>query len=81
LRCKLGLLHQNMSNPDVSFLHNADPSAIDNLYQQYQTNVESVDFGWRKFFEGFDLGAQKFESGAAISEDALKEINVLKRPR
>ncbi len=66
-----------MSNPDVSFLHNADPSAIDNLYQQYQTNVESVDFGWRKFFEGFDLGAQKFESGAAISEDALKEINVL----
>jgi 2-oxoglutarate dehydrogenase E1 component len=66
-----------MSNPDVSFLNNADPSAIDNLYQQYQTDVESVDFGWRKFFEGFDLGTQKFESGAAISEDALKEINVL----
>lgn len=66
-----------MSQPDVSFLHNADPSAIDNLYQQYQTNNESVDFGWRKFFEGFDLGTQKFESGAAISEDAIKEINVL----
>ncbi len=66
-----------MSQPDVSFLHNADPSAIDQLYQQYQSNNESVDFGWRKFFEGFDLGTQKFESGAAISEDAIKEINVL----
>jgi 2-oxoglutarate dehydrogenase E1 component len=66
-----------MSAPDTSFLTNADPVAIDNLYQQYQANADSVDFGWRKFFEGFDLGAQKFESGDAISEDALKEIHVM----
>lgn len=66
-----------MSAPDTSFLTNADPVAIDNLYQQYQANADSVDFGWRKFFEGFDLGTQKFESGDAISEDALKEIHVM----
>jgi 2-oxoglutarate dehydrogenase E1 component len=66
-----------MSQPDESYLLNADPAALDNLYEQYRTDKESVDFGWRKFFEGFDLGAQKFENTGAVSEDALKEINVL----
>lgn len=66
-----------MPNTDISYIANADPSAIDNLYSQYKENQESVDFGWRKFFEGFDLGSKKFETGAAISEDAIKEINVL----
>ncbi|MFZ9754429.1 MAG: 2-oxoglutarate dehydrogenase E1 component [Bacteroidia bacterium] len=62
---------------DTSYLLNADPAAIDQLYSQYQADKESVDFGWRKFFEGYDLGAGKYESGAAISEDALKEIHVM----
>ncbi|MFY8190658.1 MAG: thiamine pyrophosphate-dependent enzyme, partial [Bacteroidia bacterium] len=59
---------------------NADVSAIDNLHQQYLQNPESVDYGWQKFFEGFDFGYnQRFANGkaTAISEDALKEINVL----
>ena len=62
---------------DTSYIHNADLAAIDNLYQQYQNDNESVDFGWRKFFEGFDLGSQKYEAGAAVSEDAIKEIQAL----
>jgi 2-oxoglutarate dehydrogenase E1 component len=62
---------------DTSYIHNADPSAIDHLYQQYQTDKESVDFGWRKFFEGFDLGSEKYASGGAVSEDAINEIKVL----
>lgn len=66
-----------MGNSDTSFLSNADPVAIDNLYQQYQKNSDSVDFGWQKFFEGFNLGSKQSESGEAISEDALKEIQVL----
>ncbi len=60
-----------------SYLSNADVNYIDDMYKQYQGNKESVDFGWQKFFEGFDLGAGKSTSNAAISEDALKEINVL----
>ena len=66
-----------MSKQDTSFLQNADPSAIDHLYQQYQSDKDSVDFGWRKFFEGFDLGTQKYENGGIVSEDAIKEIHVL----
>lgn len=66
-----------MSKPDESYLLNADPAAIDQLYEQYRSDKESVDFGWRKFFEGFDLGTARFEAGGAVSENALKEINVL----
>jgi 2-oxoglutarate dehydrogenase E1 component len=66
-----------MPKPDTSYLQNADPSALENLYDQYKTDQESVDFGWRKFFEGFDLGAQKTENSGVISDDAAKEIHVM----
>jgi 2-oxoglutarate dehydrogenase E1 component len=38
-----------------SYLSNADVSSIEALYEQYQIQKDSVDFGWQKFFEGFDL--------------------------
>ncbi|MES2380502.1 MAG: 2-oxoglutarate dehydrogenase E1 component [Bacteroidota bacterium] len=66
-----------------SYVSNADVTAIDNLYQQYLNDNDSVDFGWKKFFEGFDLGQQKFSSPNStssdqlVSEDMIKEINVL----
>lgn len=60
-----------------SYLYNADVNYIDDLYKQYQSDKTSVDFGWQKFFEGFELGQGKDLSNQAISEDALKEINVL----
>jgi 2-oxoglutarate dehydrogenase E1 component len=63
-----------------SYISNADVNAIEDLYQQYLANNESVDFGWKKFFEGFELGQQKFDGntkGVTLSQDALKEINVL----
>jgi len=66
-----------MSKSDLTYIANADPTAIDSLYKQYKGDVESVDFGWRKFFEGFELGSEKFEEGAGLSENTLKEINVL----
>ena len=63
-----------------SYIGNADVAAIDSLYQQYLQDPDSVDFGWKKFFEGFDFGFhQRFSPGKteAVSEDVLKEINVL----
>lgn len=63
-----------------SYISNADVNVIDDLYQQYLTDQDAVDFGWRKFFEGFELGQQKFNGSSkttALSGDALKEINVL----
>jgi 2-oxoglutarate dehydrogenase E1 component len=65
---------------DFSYVSNADVAAIEEMYKQYQANPESVDFGWKKFFEGFDLGHQRFNSNgktAVVSDDMVKEINVL----
>ena len=62
-----------------TYLSNADVDAIDDLYTQYQNDPESVDFGWKKFFEGFDLAYNKTGTGSeVVSEDMLKEINVLR---
>ena len=62
-----------------SYLSNAEAAVIDSLYEQYKANPESVEFGWRKFFEGFDLGHQRHtgKGHPAGSEDFIKEINVL----
>jgi 2-oxoglutarate dehydrogenase E1 component len=62
-----------------SYISNTDPNYIDQLYNQYQHDKTSVDYGWQKFFEGFDLGTGKAlqEGNLKVSDDMLKEINVL----
>lgn len=61
-----------------SYLSNADVNYIDDLYKQYQSNSESVEYGWQKFFEGFDFGIGKTGTvSQGLSENTLKEINVL----
>ena len=40
---------------DFSYVFNAHPSYIESIYQQYSANPESVDEGWRTFFQGFEF--------------------------
>ncbi|RYE16226.1 MAG: 2-oxoglutarate dehydrogenase E1 component, partial [Sphingobacteriaceae bacterium] len=68
----------------LSYLNNANAAYIDSLYQNYQQDPESVDFGWQKFFEGFDFGKSDKANAAADTAVStadqthfLKEINVL----
>jgi 2-oxoglutarate dehydrogenase E1 component len=62
-------------------LSNADSAYVDGLYQSYKQDPQSVDFGWQKFFEGFDFGQNAGGTtssvGEATPEHVLKEINVL----
>jgi 2-oxoglutarate dehydrogenase E1 component len=63
----------------LSYLSNAGADYIDSLYQSYKEDNSSVDFGWQKFFEGFDFGRGS-EAGAVSVETPdhfFKEINVL----
>ncbi|MEY2924707.1 MAG: hypothetical protein RLZZ337_1255, partial [Bacteroidota bacterium] len=65
-----------------SYLSNADVDSVDHLYQQYKKDKSSVDESWQRFFEGFDLaygdlGLAEDGLGAVVSEDMMKEINVL----
>lgn len=64
---------------NLSYLNGANAEYVDSLYQSYKEDANSVEFGWQKFFEGFDFG--KGASGVPVSAEApehfLKEVNVL----
>ena len=62
-----------------SYLGNADISSVEALYQQYLKDNSSVDFGWQKFFEGFEFSRNSYdETGEGeIPESVKKEFNVI----
>ncbi|WP_316817818.1 2-oxoglutarate dehydrogenase E1 component [Pedobacter nyackensis] len=64
---------------NLSYLNGANAEYIESLYQSYREDANSVEFGWQKFFEGFDFGRDS--SGTSVSAEApdhfLKEVNVL----
>ena len=61
-----------------SYLGNADPSAIEGLYNQYLSDPSSVDSSWIKFFEGFDFARKNFEDkNGFASAEVQKEFNVI----
>jgi hypothetical protein len=41
---------------DLDYINSGNAAYIDSLYEAYKQDPESVDFGWQKFFEGFDFG-------------------------
>ena len=63
----------------LTYLNNGNAAYINSLYEAYQQNPESIEFGWQKFFEGFDFGAADDSStiSAATATTLSKEINVL----
>lgn len=64
-----------------SYISNADVGYIDDLYQSYKSDPESVDESWKKFFEGFEFSQQHYgENGSAAKPatnlEGTKEIMV-----
>ena len=62
---------------ELSYIGNADPSAIDYLYKEYQKNPDNVDLGWKKFFEGFEFAHINYEEPGDIPENYQKEFKVI----
>lgn len=63
---------------EYSYLSNVEPQFLDALYKQYKTNPESVDFGWRKFFEGFEFSKANFSETSTLDyPDEFKVINLI----
>ncbi|MGB0424334.1 MAG: 2-oxoglutarate dehydrogenase E1 subunit family protein, partial [Flavobacteriales bacterium] len=60
-----------------SYLSNGDVSAIDAMYQEYKKDPQSVETGWRTFFEGFEFAQTNYEEGEAGAEVMPKEFKVL----
>jgi len=72
---------------DYSFISNAHPGYIEEMYQKYKTDPESVDAGWATFFKGFEFasgtnggsnGGTNGSSGTTASiKDVDKEFGVM----
>ena len=56
---------------DYSYVFNAHPSYIENLYQKYLNDPDSVEDGWKTFFYGFEF---KSNGGSDISLEQRTEI-------
>jgi len=64
----------------LNYINSGNAAYINSLYEAYKQDPESVDFGWQKFFEGFDFGKDTKASAPVTTETPehiLKEINVL----
>ncbi len=72
--CLLNTLQVRMDPLD--FINQADPQAIESLYQQYRSNPDSVDSSWQLFFKGFDLATDSYDADSA-SPKTLKEFQVI----
>lgn len=53
---------------DFSFIANAHPSYIEEMYQKYQQSPESVEASWRAFFKGFDYAAGSTNGQATTTQ-------------
>jgi 2-oxoglutarate dehydrogenase E1 component len=63
----------------LPYIPNAHPEFIEAVYREYQKDPESVETGWRHFFEGYELALStdgKAKAGEA-PEHVLKEFKVL----
>jgi 2-oxoglutarate dehydrogenase E1 component len=61
-----------------SYLGNADPDIIEEMYRQFKTNPDSVEESWARFFEGFDFARINFgETGADTTVDYPTEFKVI----
>ena len=67
---------------DFSFIANAHPTYIENLYEQYQKDPEQVEQSWSAFFKGYEYAGENGNGHSAASggtslEQMTKELKVL----
>jgi 2-oxoglutarate dehydrogenase E1 component len=60
-----------------SYLGNGDTSAIEDLFQQYLKDNNSVEADWRQFFAGFEFARKNYEDSGEIPQNVKKEFNVI----
>ncbi len=60
-----------------SYLSNAEPGVVEQLYEQYLTNRASIDVGWQKFFEGYEFARISYKEPDAANLLLPKEFKVI----
>ncbi|MCX6199009.1 MAG: 2-oxoglutarate dehydrogenase E1 component [Bacteroidetes bacterium] len=65
-----------------SFLSNATPEYIENLYRDFKSNPDSVDIEFKKFFEGFDFASANTNGKVVgVSLDEIKVFRLIEAYR
>jgi 2-oxoglutarate dehydrogenase E1 component len=64
---------------NYSFLTNATPQFLENLYNDFKKDSTQIDPEFRKFFEGFDFATLNFsgKQSASFSADEFKVYNLI----
>ncbi|MBN2761568.1 MAG: 2-oxoglutarate dehydrogenase E1 component [Bacteroidales bacterium] len=62
---------------DYSYIGNSEINSIEQLYQQYQQNPDSLDKSWQHFFKGFEFARLNYDEHAVHSRNLDKEFKVL----
>ncbi len=64
---------------DYSYIFNAHPTFIEDLYHRFRQNPDNVDEGWKTFFHGFDFASNGGSQAATptATEDVTKEFSVI----
>ena len=65
-----------MSN-NYSYIFNAHPSYIEEMYKKYQDTPETIEDGWRAFFEGFEFNAKYLSNLVKHTTVRPEVINML----
>ena len=61
-----------------SYLGTSDVNAMEELFQQYLKDPNSVDASWSDFFKGFEFAQTSYsDKGGAIPENVAKEFKVI----
>ncbi len=61
-----------------TFLSNATPEYIENLYKDFKKDPKSVDGEFKKFFEGFDFATLNYNGkSAGVSADEFKVFKLI----
>ncbi len=63
-----------------SYLSNATPEYIENLYRDFKSNPAAIDPEFKKFFEGFDFASASYNGNgkaAGVSADEFKVFELI----
>ena len=59
-----------------SYLNN-DPVYIEDMYQKYLNDPESIEIGWQQFFAGFEFSRKNYAQEDTVSSSEYKVINLI----
>lgn len=62
-----------------SYINSSDISAVENLYNQFRKDPDSIDEGWKIFFEGFEFARSNYDDSVDLQQypNEFRVINLI----